>query len=555
MRVSKRASVAAISAAVVLAAAACSGGGDTDDSATAEKTANGAIVVDGSQPEVGLIPANTTETGGGDIIDYMWSGWSVTTTRPASRATWSRSRSKRPTPRSTRSRSRRARSSTTAPRCKAKNFVDAWNWAAYSPNGAQNSSFFSDIAGFADVQSRGPGRATARRRRRRRRPTRCPASRSSTTHTFKVTLAAPFSIFPVKLGYSAFVPLPDAFFTATPRAFGKKPIGNGPVKFVSWQDNVEIKLTRFDDYTLARQGQDQGRHGQALPGPGRGLRRPARPTTWTSSRRFRRRRWPARSGRPTWATRGDRRRRCRRRGIIAFPMYDAQVQERRPAQGDLDGDQPGGDHREDLLQHPRRRRRRGSNPLAPGDEARATAPPASSTPTEAKALLAKAGGFKGEMVLLLQRRRRPQGVDGGGRAERQEHPWHRRASPRACPTFAVFRQQINAHKMDGPVPRRLAGRTTRTWRTGSARCTSRAVRRTTACTPTRRSTPLQGGHLGRRPGGRARQVRRGDEDDRRRHPVDADLLRWPSSPAISNKVKNVQITSVGELDLSSVEIA
>ena len=28
------------------------------------------------------------------------------------------------------------------------------------------------------------------------------------------------------------------------------PIGNGPVKFVSWQDNVEIKLTRFDDYTL-----------------------------------------------------------------------------------------------------------------------------------------------------------------------------------------------------------------------------------------------------------------------------------------------------------------
>ena len=74
MRVSKRASVAAISAVVVLAAAACSGGGDTDDSATAEKTANGAIVVDGSQPEVGLIPANTTETGGGDIIDYMWSG-------------------------------------------------------------------------------------------------------------------------------------------------------------------------------------------------------------------------------------------------------------------------------------------------------------------------------------------------------------------------------------------------------------------------------------------------------------------------------------------------
>ena len=32
--------------------------------------------------------------------------------------------------------------------------------------------------------------------------------------TFEVTLSAPTSIFPTKLGYSAFMPLPDAFFTA-----------------------------------------------------------------------------------------------------------------------------------------------------------------------------------------------------------------------------------------------------------------------------------------------------------------------------------------------------
>jgi oligopeptide transport system substrate-binding protein len=68
--------------------------------------------------------------------------------------------------------------------------------------------------------------------------------------TFEVTLNAPFSIFPVKLGYSAFMPLPDVFFTQKADAFGKNPIGNGPMKFVSWKDNVEIKLTRFDDYNL-----------------------------------------------------------------------------------------------------------------------------------------------------------------------------------------------------------------------------------------------------------------------------------------------------------------
>ena len=67
---------------------------------------------------------------------------------------------------------------------------------------------------------------------------------------FEVTLNAPTAVFPTKLGYSAFMPLPDAFFSQKPEEFGKKPIGNGPVKFVSWQDNVEIKLTRFDDYSL-----------------------------------------------------------------------------------------------------------------------------------------------------------------------------------------------------------------------------------------------------------------------------------------------------------------
>lgn len=53
--------------------------------------------------------------------------------------------------------------------------------------------------------------------------------------TFEVTLGAPTAVFPTKLGYSAFMPLPDKFFTMKPEEFGKNPIGNGPVKFVSWR--------------------------------------------------------------------------------------------------------------------------------------------------------------------------------------------------------------------------------------------------------------------------------------------------------------------------------
>ncbi len=157
---------------------------------------------------------------------------------------------------------------------KAKNFVDAWNWAAYSPNGAQNSSFFSDIAGFADVQSLDPDEDG---------PKKAPTPKADKMsglevvddQTFKVTLNAPFSIFPVKLGYSAFVPLPDAFFSSTPEAFGKQPIGNGPVKFVSWAGRRRDQADPLRRLQPRRQGQGQGRHGQALPGPGRGLPGPA----------------------------------------------------------------------------------------------------------------------------------------------------------------------------------------------------------------------------------------------------------------------------------------
>ena len=34
----------------------------------------------------------------------------------------------------------------------AKNFVDAWNWAAYAPHGQQTAYFFEPIEGYADLQ-------------------------------------------------------------------------------------------------------------------------------------------------------------------------------------------------------------------------------------------------------------------------------------------------------------------------------------------------------------------------------------------------------------------
>ncbi|MFD0820528.1 ABC transporter substrate-binding protein, partial [Micromonospora zhanjiangensis] len=67
MKVSKRAVVFFSAVALVCVASGCSGGGSSDSGSTKD----GAITIDGTQPEVGLVPSNTTETGGGNILDYM----------------------------------------------------------------------------------------------------------------------------------------------------------------------------------------------------------------------------------------------------------------------------------------------------------------------------------------------------------------------------------------------------------------------------------------------------------------------------------------------------
>ena len=67
--------------------------------------------------------------------------------------------------------------------------------------------------------------------------------------TFTIETSEPVSNLPVRLGYSAFSPLPDSFF-ADPKAFEKKPIGAGPFKMDSIS-NTEIVLSKFADFSGA----------------------------------------------------------------------------------------------------------------------------------------------------------------------------------------------------------------------------------------------------------------------------------------------------------------
>ena len=65
--------------------------------------------------------------------------------------------------------------------------------------------------------------------------------------TFTIQTSEAVSNLAVRLGYSAFSPLPDSFF-ADPKAFEKKPIGAGPFKMDSIS-NTEFVLSKFAEYS------------------------------------------------------------------------------------------------------------------------------------------------------------------------------------------------------------------------------------------------------------------------------------------------------------------
>ncbi len=122
---------------------------------------------------------------------------------------------------------------------KAKNFVDAWNYTAYSPNAQYQSSFFEPIEGFADVWTEAKGATPPKKE--------MSGLKVVDDHTFTIKTTAPVSNLPLRLGYTAFAPLPDSFF-ANPTEASKKPVGAGPYQIEEYSPNQRIVLRKFDGY-------------------------------------------------------------------------------------------------------------------------------------------------------------------------------------------------------------------------------------------------------------------------------------------------------------------
>lgn len=139
---------------------------------------------------------------------------------------------------------------------KAKNFVDAWNWAAYGPNGQYNGYFFEPIAGYNDLQCGIGAKQAPDCTAKPPKAKTMSGLKVVDDYTFTITTSAPTSNLIMRLGYTAFIPQPDAFFADTSEGkkdFAKLPIGAGPYKMTGNTD-TEMVLEKNSDYSGKNKG-------------------------------------------------------------------------------------------------------------------------------------------------------------------------------------------------------------------------------------------------------------------------------------------------------------
>ena len=246
----KRNKIALASAAVLVAGvtvlAGCSSSGSnpkpTGDTGNGNTDPNAIITASGSEPENPLIPTNTNEVGGGKILDSIFAGLAyydgsgklvndmadkIEVTAPDELTVTLKKGMK----------------FTDGSDVKADNFIKAWNDGAKFSNGYTSSYFFEDIEGYngtADSELTGLQKVD--------------------DYTFTIKLNKPASDFALRLGYSAFYPLPDSAFDDL-AAFAEAPIGNGPYKLAgddAWQHDVSISLVKNETYEGGRAAKNDG---------------------------------------------------------------------------------------------------------------------------------------------------------------------------------------------------------------------------------------------------------------------------------------------------------
>lgn len=225
-----------------LALAGCAGTGSGTPSASEGGVSTAVITTNGSEPQNPLIPTNTNEVGGGKILDEIFAGLVYYDAEGVPQNDVAESITVDDAQNLT-VKIKEGQTFTDGTEVQAHNFIDAWNYGAKLSNEQLSSYFFEDIEGFSyDADSELTGLVEV------------------DDYTFTIALNKPASDFALRLGYSAFYPLPDVAFEDID-AFGESPIGNGPYKLAAedaWQHDVQISLVKNEDYTGGRAAQNAG---------------------------------------------------------------------------------------------------------------------------------------------------------------------------------------------------------------------------------------------------------------------------------------------------------
>ncbi|WBB49197.1 ABC transporter substrate-binding protein [Verrucosispora sp. WMMA2044] len=235
MRVRRLAAWTALPLAVTLGLVACGSGGD---GGSGESDPNAAVRIEIAEPQH-LVPTNTNETSGSQVLAALFSplvdydeahkpyevaAESITS---EDNTTWT-------------IKLKDGYTFHNGEQVTADNYVDAWNYGAYAPNGQNSSYFFEKIAGYDDLQGENPKAETLS------------GLKQVDDLTFTVTLAQPYSEFKSMLGYTAFYPLPEAAFSAPgelAEGFEQAPIGQGPFKMKgTWQHDAKVEVERYDAF-------------------------------------------------------------------------------------------------------------------------------------------------------------------------------------------------------------------------------------------------------------------------------------------------------------------
>ncbi|WP_332761720.1 peptide ABC transporter substrate-binding protein [Pseudarthrobacter sp.] len=258
-RTSKALGMVAIAA---LALTGCgAGGGSNDGASQSAGDPNKVITAYSNEPQNPLLPANTNEVYGGRVVELLFEGLRSYDAdgKPVNALAES---IESPDAQNWTIKVKQGQKFTNGEAITAKTFVDSWNFAANSKNLQNNGFFFESIAGYADVSAVTTEKAADGKTTTTPAPTAETMSGLTATDdsTLTVKLAQPEADWSLRLGYSAFFPLPSAAL-ADPKTFGENPVGNGPYKFEktgSWVHDQSISLVKNADYSGPRESKNGG---------------------------------------------------------------------------------------------------------------------------------------------------------------------------------------------------------------------------------------------------------------------------------------------------------